>query len=282
MGVTADATGEGDAMMGGPLFATLGDNTIDEYVGADSRSYVGGNALNVAVQLRRLGNACRYAGAIGPDAAGERVRTALEAQGVRTDGLITLPGHTSVSRIRVDASGDRSLEFEDFAVTADYVPDDREYAALARSIVVHIGMLPAAAEVRRRLYGNGPILSQDCAVCSGYDHLDVAFCSAGEDEARARALAEEAVGGGARLAVVTCGAVGSLAYDGRSWWRTPALPVAVVDTTGAGDSYIAGFLTARASGADVPEAMRAGARSAARTCRHVGAWPQEPLPADPP
>ncbi|MCO5970257.1 PfkB family carbohydrate kinase [Actinoallomurus soli] len=263
---------------GPPLFAAVGDNTIDEYVGAESRSYVGGNALNVAVQLRRLGHACRYSGAIGADTAGARVRTALEAQGVRTDGLVTLPGHTSVSRIRVDATGDRTFEFEDFAVTADYVPDERELAALARCAVVHIGMLPAAGEVRRRLYGSGPIVSQDCAVSPGFDHLDVAFCSAGEDEGRARAYAEEAVRGGARLAVVTCGAAGSLAYDGRDWWRTPAEPVTVVDTTGAGDSYIAGFLAARATGADVAQAMRAGARTAARTCAHVGAWPQDAAP----
>jgi fructoselysine 6-kinase len=54
--------------------------------------------------------------------------------------------------------------------------------------------------------------------------------------------------------------------------------VDVVDTTGAGDSYIAGFLAARAAGSDVPQSMRAGARVAARTCGHLGAWPQDGAP----
>jgi fructoselysine 6-kinase len=260
------------------LFGTVGDNTIDEYVGVESKSFVGGNALNVAVQLRLLGHACRYAGAIGADPTGERVRVSLESNGVLTDGLVTLPGHTSVSRIRVDATGDRSFEFEDFAVCADYRPDDAELDELARCAAVHIGMVPGATELRERLSGRGVLLSQDCAVSSGYRHLDIAFCSAGEDDGYARDLAHEAVDGGARLAVVTCGAAGSLAFDGDSWWRAGAAPVEVVDTTGAGDSYIAGFLAARAAGSDVPQAMRAGARTAARTCEHLGAWPQDALP----
>jgi fructoselysine 6-kinase len=189
-----------------------------------------------------------------------------------------LPGRTSVSRIRVDASGDRTFEFEDFAVCAGYRPAEDELAELSRCTAVHIGMLPGAAEVRSRLSGRGVLVSQDCAVSSGYDHLDIAFCSAGEDGGRARDLAEEAVLGGARLAVVTCGAAGSVAFDGRSWWRVPAAAADVVDTTGAGDSYIAGFLAARATGSDILQSMRAGARVAARTCGHLAAWPQDGAP----
>jgi fructoselysine 6-kinase len=260
------------------LFGAVGDNTIDEYVGAQSRSYVGGNAVNVAVQLRRLGHAARYAGAIGADEPGDRVRAGLVSQGVLTDGLVTLPGHTSVSRIRVAPDGDRVFEFEDFGVCARYRPDDAEFDKLSQCAAVHIGMLPGAADVRRTLSDRGVLVTQDCAVSAGYDHLGVAFCSGGEDESRARHLAREAIDGGAAIAVVTCGALGSVAFDGRTWWRTPAVPVAVVDTTGAGDSYIAGFVAARAAGADIDEALRAGSEVAARTCAHLGAWPQDPLP----
>ena len=84
--------------------------------------------------------------------------------------------------------------------------------------------------------------------------------------------------GGARLCVVTCGADGSIARDGRNRWQAAAAGVEVVDTTGAGDSYIAGFLYAGRTGADIPEAMRAAAGGAAQTCAHFGAWPQEPAP----
>jgi fructoselysine 6-kinase len=265
-----------------PLFGAIGDNTIDQYVGADTRSFVGGNALNVAVQLRGLGRDVRYAGAIAADRNGFRVREALESRGIGTEGLVVLPGVTSISRIRVEDSGDRVIEFEDFAVCADYLPDDRELDALAGCAVVHIGMSPYADRIRAELSARGARISQDCAVSRGFDHLDVAFCSAGEDPAAARELAGSAIAGGARLAVVTCGADGSIAFDGRAWATQPADGTTVVDTTGAGDSYIAGFLAALADGQDLQSCMRAGSATAARTCRHWGGFPQhaeqEPCP----
>jgi fructoselysine 6-kinase len=127
------------------------------------------------------------------------------------------------------------------------------------------------------------LVSQDCAISVGYEGLDIAFCSAAAtaaagDAAAAADIARRAVAGGARLCVVTCGADGSLAHDGRDWWQAAATAVEVVDTTGAGDSYIAGFLQARLAGADVAQAMHAAAASAARTCTHLGAWPQQPVP----
>lgn len=259
--------------------ATVGDNTIDEYVGEDSGTFVGGNALNVAVQLRGLGHDVSYAGAVGTDAAGERVRSALDGLGVDLGGLVVLDGATSVSRIRVRPDGERVIELEDFAVCAEYRPTEGELDRLASHAFVHVGWTPYAGEIRSALASRGARISQDCAISAGYEHLDVAFCSAGDDLDGARAMAEEALDGGARLAVVTCGPAGSLAFDGRTWWRQEADPVGVVDTTGAGDSFIAGFLGAYAEGegggSDVAVALRAGAATAARTCGHRGGWPQE-------
>ena len=258
--------------------ATIGDNTIDEYVGQDSYSFVGGNALNVAVQAARLGRGVRYLGAVGPDDAGHRIRQTLTRLGIDVAGLVSMAGRTSTSRIRVDQAGDRHFEFEDFGVCADYVPGSQMLEFLAECGAVHIGMLPAAGLVRERLSGRGAVVSQDCGVSHGYEHLDIAFCSQAAAGGAPERIASEAVAHGARLAVVTCGADGSIAFDGRTWHRAQAVPVLVVDTTGAGDGYAAGFLDAWLAGADVDQAMAAGSAVAARTCTHLGAWPQEPLP----
>jgi fructoselysine 6-kinase len=199
-----------------------------------------------------------------------------------------LDGDTSTSRIRVDETGDRHFEHEDFGVCAAYRPAGADLERLAGFGAVHIGLLADPAPVRRALAGRGVLVSQDCAISPGYAGLDIAFCSAaavagaegaaGADGVAPAAIARAAVAGGARLCVVTCGAAGSIAHDGRDWWQVPAVSVEVVDTTGAGDSYIAGFLHARLTGADVPEAMHAAAVCAGQTCTHLGAWPQQPAP----
>jgi fructoselysine 6-kinase len=138
-------------------------------------------------------------------------------------------------------------------------------------------MLPNAAPVRAWLASRGVLVSQDCGVTSGYTNLDIAFCSQAATGGPASAIAQAAVAGGARLAVVTRGADGSMAHDGRTWWHADAVPVEAVDTTGAGDSYAAAFLDAWISGADVDQAMAAGSAAAARTCSHHGGWPQDGL-----
>jgi fructoselysine 6-kinase len=260
----------------GIRLGALGDNTIDQYHGADSRSFVGGNAVNVAVKLRTLGNEVLYAGAVGADADGDRIRRVLDGEGVDTHLLVELPGITSVSKIRVAPDGERDIFFEDFATSADYRPSEAQLDDLAACALVHIGMNPFADGIRRGLRARGVLVSQDCAVSAGFDDLDIAFCSAGDDEAGARMLAAEAVAGGARLAVVTCGPAGSIAHDGARWWSAKAEPIDPVDTTGAGDSYIAGFVSAFARELDVAACMAEGSRVAALTCQHWGGFEQVP------
>ena len=76
----------------------------------------------------------------------------------------------------------------------------------------------------------------------------------------------------AGTAIATLGAEGSLAYDGHQFYRQCALPVNIVDTMGAGDAFIAGFLYAAACGLGVKQAMEQGAAGAARTLQCQGAW----------
>jgi fructoselysine 6-kinase len=261
--------------------AAIGDNTIDLYVGRDSYSFVGGNAVNVAVQVTRLGRPACYLGAVGPDAAGQQIRDALVACGVDTWGLIELQGRTSTSRIRVDDAGVRHFESEDFGVCDGYLPDAEALERAAQCGAVHIGLMPGAGPVRQFFASRGVLVSQDCGVTirpRGYRWMGIAFCSQEAAGMRAEKVAADAVDGGAALAVVTCGAEGSIAFDGRTTWRIPAAPVGVVDTTGAGDAYAAGFLAARLAGADVDQAMSSAAEHAAIACTHFGAWPQEPGP----
>ena len=264
----------------GLVIATVGDNTIDRYVGDESARYTGGNAYNVAAQLAGHGRSVAYFGAVGADADGRTIARGLHRAGVDPAGLVTMAGPTAVTTIRVDG-GDRVFESEEFGVTADYFPSDAALELLAGARWVHVGMLPRADELRARLAAlggrtsasrRGPVVSQDCAVASGFTALDVAFGSVGE-RGDARRWARSALAGGARTAVVTRGAAGATASDGTHWFEQPAIPTEIVDTTGAGDAFIAGFISARVDGAAMPAALERGARWAAAACGHRGGWP---------
>ncbi|WP_432993049.1 PfkB family carbohydrate kinase [Dactylosporangium sp. CA-233914] len=253
--------------------AVVGDNTVDRYVGEENVSFSGGNAFNVAVQLSRAGVAVRYFGAVGDDADADIIRAGLHANGVRATDLVALPGVTAVTDIRVTPDGDRVFEREDFGVTADYFPSGADLDAIANADWVHIGMLPRADGLRSALGGvEHGVISQDCAVADGFDGLDVAFLSAGEN-ADAEAIAIEVREAGVPLVVVTRGADGALARDDSHTFVQQALPAKVVDTTGAGDSFIAGFIAARLDGATLQEALESGARLASATCGHRAGWP---------
>jgi fructoselysine 6-kinase len=84
-------------------------------------------------------------------------------------------------------------------------------------------------------------------------------------------LARSTVASGTRLAVVTRGREGSLAWNGRLV-EQPATPIDVVDTLGAGDALIAGVIAALVEGTAVDGALAAGGEAAALACGHYGAW----------
>jgi fructoselysine 6-kinase len=254
--------------------ATIGDNCIDRFLPI-GLSAVGGNAVNVGVQLCRAGWDCAYFGAIGEDADGERTRMVLAANGLDLTHLQVLPGRTSFTDLDVDAAGERYILREDFGVCADYRPDPEAIAALRRVRHVHIGWLKHARDLKAALAGSGVTISQDIAVNSDSGGLDVAFGSVGPSEDAAVTTMRSLLDAGSRIAVVTCGALGSFASDGKQVVRTGVRPVEVVDTTGAGDTFIAGFLAAHLSGSTLREAIEAGRDSAAETCQHVGGFPQE-------
>ena len=255
-------------------FASLGDNCIDRYLHL-AQVAVGGNAVNVAVQLALLGEQCSYFGAIGPDQAGRWTRAALTDNAVGVNHLQQLDAPTAYTDIDVDAAGERFIGFEEFGATALYQPTPADISALAGMDHIHIGWFKAAAALRQMLAASGVSFSQDIAVNPDAAGLEIGFDSVGPSEVLAQAALRRLLGAGCRVAVVTCGAMGSMASDGGDVVSTGirALPC-VVDTTGAGDTFIAGFLSAWKRGHPLAACLASGRDAAARTCGHIGGFPQ--------
>ncbi len=259
--------------------AAVGDNCVDR-LAPSGRALIGGNAVNVAVQWARLGHEAHYFGAVGPDAEGRLTRATLAKQGVEVARLVTRGSHTAFTEIEIAPDGERHMRAEDFGACAGYRPLAGDLRLLAGMDHVHIGWLDDGGAVRRALAAVGVSVSQDISVNArpedlGVEGLALVFLSSEGDHAQARALAAALRRRGARDVVVTRGAAGSSVFVGDTDAAIPAASVAVCDTTGAGDSYIAGFLAALIGGAAPEAAGRRGAALAALTCRHEGGFPQD-------
>jgi fructoselysine 6-kinase len=259
--------------------ATMGDNCLDHYLPPLDREFAGGNALNVAVGLRDHGHDVAYAGAVGSDRAGDAVLEAARSRGIDTAHVHVGPGATGVTTIRLTKDGDRVFESEVLGESGTYRPDPAMLADLGTRAWVHGAGLAGGVEGFTGLHRGGARLSYDFSHASSPErmaelcpHLEVAFLSApGAGGDQAAGLAERAVAAGAATAVVTRGRHGSLALAG-CVHHQPPVAVAVVDTLGAGDAYIAACISTLVEGGTLETALRLGAEAAARTCTHYGAW----------
>lgn len=254
----------------------VGDNVVDIYP-ATGMMYPGGNTLNVAVAARRRGARAAYLGAVGTDPAGRLVRSALEKEGVETERLRLLEGPNAWCTIEL-TDGDRRFVDHDLGVSR-FLLDEADLSYLERFGFVHSGDCSgtegqlAEMSERTRLsfdFSNRPasyyrpLLPHCWLACFSGSHLS--------DE-EADALANEALGAGNELVLVTKGSRGASAYeaDGR---RTDAAAAAVpvVDTLGAGDVAIGVFLASLLAGDDLRTALQAAMREAIAAVTRFGAF----------
>ncbi|MBS1678942.1 MAG: fructoselysine 6-kinase [Actinobacteria bacterium] len=275
---TIDTETPGSAAGAPADLVAIGQCCIDVY--EDGVEFAGGNALNVAVAWQRAGHAAAFAGAVGDDDDGARLRAAAAATGVDLGALETRPGRTGVTRIALADAGERVLADERLGVSADYRFSPAAADLLAGARWVHGVTSPTPAELRAAV-GPGPGLSYDFSTLHATDGLagfDVVFYSwEREPDAAMAALLDAALAGGAKLAVALCGRHGSAARGAGVDMVRAAGKIDPVDTCGAGDAFIAAFVLARSGGAPVADAMAAAAAAAERACEIRGAFPQEPL-----
>lgn len=256
----------------------LGDNTIDTYVSAGLQ-FPGGNAVNVAVLSGRLGAAASYLGCLGDDEGGTILIDALRAEAVDTSHVRRCIGPNARARIAHE-NGDRRFIGSISGVRGRYDLGPEDFAYIAGNDLVHTSCnsdldseLPRIAAAARRLsydYSEKWTVERLAATLT---HVDIAFLSAPRlDDAACEALARRCADGGPTVVVVTRGAGGAIGLAEGRMHHQGVVPTRVVDTLGAGDGFIAGFLVAHLAGDDVVAALAAGAAMAARVCTWQGAF----------
>jgi ribokinase len=265
-------------------------------------SLPGGTTTNAAIALARLGAAVAFAGLVGEDEAGERMRAALVAAGVDVGWLGVRAGEpTDASTIVVGGDPpDRTIYWHQGAAI---VRGDRlDVAAIfAHDLVVldvadhplrrFLTDLPAHVAPRTRLLGTLTYLVDS----DEQDELEVALrhdalvgnerefrslTGAVDLDAATRTVQAAMVGANLRLAVASRGAAGCRLFTATTVWDVPAFQVDAIDATGAGDAFAAGLAYALARRLDPPRAGRFANAVGALSTRAFGAQAALPTLAE--
>ncbi|MFC6286936.1 carbohydrate kinase family protein [Nocardioides sp. GCM10027113] len=240
---------------------------------------VGGTSAGKALHLVDLGRSVLLHTVVGDDERGRLVLDALGKAGVAVDAVVA-DGPTERHLNLMDAHGGRVSLYLDVPPADASPPGPELTSALAGARVAVMdlsdrsrALLPAVAET-------GLPVWTDVHDYNGTDDYHRPFLAAASHVFMNADRQPDPVGflhrlvdEGAMLAVCTLGASGAVAVSaGHAEHRVAAVPVAeVVDTNGAGDAFMAGVLAATLDGCDVDDALRAGARQAARALgtRHL-------------
>ncbi|MEA4884727.1 MAG: carbohydrate kinase family protein [Clostridia bacterium] len=258
--------------------------------------FPGGSTANIAAGLARLGVRARFVGKVGPDANGDALRAAFEHDGVDTKWLMTeADGRTAQTIIVVDHSGNRIIYSLGGTALLE-TPDELDSAIMDGVGLLYVGeAFPAVAQrAISQARSCGAIVAYGPGGATSWIEPDVLLDLLGKadyvlvsrGELRAITSFEKPRDGaicllnqGARNVVVTLGSAGSECYGGEAPhdpWRVDAFRVQPVDTTGAGDSFAAGFAAGLIEGRLVQECLVRGNAMAAIAISRVGA--REALP----
>ncbi len=273
-------------------------------LGATMQLSIAGSESNVAIGLARLGHTTQWVGRVGNDELGELVRRTLRAEGVdttavsiddqRATGLMLFEQRIAdivrVSYYRAGSAGG--------AITAaDILPSVTPDVRMLHLTGVTAALGPAAADgvgaAARRAHESGVAVSLDVnyrkrlwAPAAARDtlrpfiaHVDVLFASedeltlvAADPRADPETVAHQLVADGVGAVVIKRGAAGATAYTSDGARTAPARTVHAVDVVGAGDAFVAGYLSATLDGQDVVARLDRGVSLGAFAVAQCGDW----------
>lgn len=258
----------------------------------------GGKGANQAVAAARLGAPTRMIAAVGADAFGRELVVGLEKAGVDCAGVWHVSGTTTGVAVIVRTEGENRIVLSagaNHALTADDVISDLRRVAGAGDVFLAQGECDPAAtlEALRAAHDLGlytvfnpaparPLPDDlwpavdlvclnetECQIVCGVLPVDDETCRTAAG--RLRAL-------GAGTVVITLGAAGAfaLAADGTALRMPAAQAPAVVDTTGAGDTFIGALVAGHVQGRSLAESLRRGAVASAIAVSRLGAQQSVP------
>ena len=262
---------------------------------------LGGDAVNESFVLSSMGRRAALVCAVGDDLAGRFVTNEAARSGLDTEGVTMVRGLvTPVANMFVKLDGSRSSVTSAASLLTGYTPDPEyvrscvekgaKIVSLASLFRAPLDQPEVVCSLIRAAHESGAVVCADtkiptfrsmslrdlASVLPMIDYFfpndtEAAFLTGINEsyEEMAAALIEQ----GIRHVVIKAGEQGIFAADAErgEHFMLPALKVPVVDTTGAGDNLVAGFMDGLLRGADFRECCEAGLEAAALSIQHLGA-----------
>ena len=232
----------------------VGDNVIDRYMHT-GMMYPGGNSLNFSVYAKQLGHQAAYMGVIADDHYAKVITKPLRELRIDTSYCEFVHGETGLSTTTIE-NGDRTITDNNDYGAVKAMPlqlTEGRLNYIATFDVAHSSCYSFIEDQLHLIKERGVPLVYDFsdhweekdfeALCPD---IGIAFFSGKKlPDADLRRLLKKAVDLGSELAVTTIGRRGAILFNGQKYYQSAPynLDAEVVDTLGAGDSFLTGFLT---------------------------------------
>ena len=269
--------------------AGIGDNCIDDYTHI-GRRYPTGNVVDTGVNMQKLGIPVSIISTTGSDENGKWMIEALTKEGLDLSHFKVAEGKTAITYMTLDENDRVHGEYEE-GVLENIVFDEEDIRFAAEHDLVFTAFWGKAEHVMGKIHDLGAITAFDYATSNDprlpdmleitRGAIDYGFFSykgiGSKSDPEPRAFLKRMVKEyGMKVAVATFGEEGSLAYDGKVFYEGGIVQQPnVVNTVGAGDSFIAGFLAGVLKGRDISGCLRDGARVASKVVGVFEPWVME-------
>ena len=306
MTTAAPATAAPYVVTLGETMALLHNETVGHLAHASGMALgIGGAESNVAMALVRLGTPAHWIGRVGADSLGERVLRELRAEGVGLHGEADPDAPTGLMvKERRTAGSSHVWYYRTGSAGSRLGPEDIPEELIVGAAVLHVtGITPALSTSAADAVRGAISIARDAGVPLSLEdnhraalwrdrdpgepgelYRDIARQStilfAGDDEARLLVPDIEdplelasAVGElGPTQVVIKRGALGCAAIIDGHRYMQEAVPVTVVDTVGAGDAFVAGYLAELVAGENAATRLRTAVTAGAFACLSAGDW----------
>lgn len=248
---------------------TVGDNCIDDYeeLGITCPT---GNSVNVAVHLSRLAVPVSLVSVTGDDDNGDQMLSFLKKHNINLSFFKQKQGNTAITKMAL--KGTERIHTKYFeGVLENFKLNQNDMEFIAEHDLVHTSFwgkinhqLPLIKQTGVQIVYDFSVKLENAEVKAILPNVDYAFFSYHQKDAYIEAYMKDVHQLGPRTVIVTLGEKGSIAYDGNRFYEVDIVRVPVVNTVGAGDSFIAGYIHGLVNGKNIQECLQSGANIASK------------------